>query len=152
VSGVPEETTNDTTNVTTVDVYERRLPPIDKVGTAIIAVVVSSGVYLAAHLPRKAPLGPAFALLGLAAAMLLWNIVTLSRVRDFAWDSFFLVARWALLAYLVIGGMLEFIFVFDHTRGGVLVVLTLTLAIFAVNIPMVLAYSVARYQPPNPKR
>jgi hypothetical protein len=130
-----------------VNVYERRLPPIGEVGMAVIAVVVSGGVYLASYLPRKAPLGPAFAIMGVAAVLLAWNIFTLSRVRDFAWDKFFLVAKWALIAYLIIAGMLEYIFVFDHTRGGVLVVLTIILAIFAINIPMILAFSVARYQP-----
>ncbi len=103
--------------------------------------------YLAAYLRRRAPLGPAFGLLAVAAVLLTGNIVMLVRVRDFAWDKFFLVGRWALLAYLVIAGMLEYVFVLDHTRGGVLVVLTLTLVIFAGNIPMLLAFSVARYQP-----
>jgi hypothetical protein len=129
------------------NVYERRLPPIAEVGMAVIAVVVSGGVYLASYLPRKAPLGPACAIMGVAAALLLWNIFTLSRLRNFAWDKFFLVAKWALIAYLIIAGMLEYIFVLDHTRGGVLAVLTAMLAIFAVNIPMILAFSVARYQP-----
>jgi len=43
--------------------------------------------------------------------------------------------------------MLEFVFVLDHTRGGLLIVLTLMLAVFAVNVPLLLAFSVARYQP-----
>jgi hypothetical protein len=135
--------------MSTVDVYQRKLPPIGEVGMGVIAVVVSGGVYLASYLPRKAPLGPAFAIMGVAAALLVWNIFTLSRLRDFAWDKFFLVAKWAAIAYLIIAGMLEYIFVLDHTRGGVLVVLTIILAIFAVNIPMILGFSVARYQPVN---
>jgi hypothetical protein len=126
---------------------ERRLPPISEVAVATIAAVVIGGIYLAAYLPRTAPLGPAFALLGVAAVLLCWNVVTLSRLRAFAWDTFFLVAKWALLAYMIIAGMLEYVFILDHTRGGVLAVLTLMLAIFAVNIPMLLAFSVARYQP-----
>jgi hypothetical protein len=44
-----------------------------------------------------------------------------------------LVTRWALLAYLVIAGMLEYVFVLDHTRGRVLLVLTLMLVLFAVD-------------------
>ncbi|HEY2428783.1 MAG TPA: hypothetical protein VGI06_07630, partial [Acidimicrobiales bacterium] len=78
-----------------------------------------------------------------------WNVVSLSRLRSFAWATFFLVGKWALVAYLVIAGMLEYVFVLDHTRGSVLVVLTLMLAVFAVNIPLLLAFSVARYQPPD---
>jgi hypothetical protein len=59
---------------------------------------------------------------------------------------FFRVGGWALLAYGVIAGMLEFIFVFDHTRGGSLVVFTLSLLVFALDVPLLLAFSVARYQ------
>ena len=123
------------------------LPPVSEVGIAVIAVVVTGGIYLAAYLPRRAPLGPAFGLLAVAAGLLLWNVISLARVQDFAWGTFFLVGRWALLAYAIIAGMLEYVFVFDHTRGSILVVLSLMLAIFAVNIPMLLAFSVARYQP-----
>ncbi len=133
-----------------VNVYDRRLPPISEVATVTIALVVIGGIYLAAYLPRRAPLGIAFGLVAAAAICLLWNIVTLSRLRDFAWAPFFLVARWALVAYLIIAGMLEYAFVLDHTRGGILLVLTLMLAIFAVNIPLLLGFSVARYQPAQP--
>ncbi len=130
-----------------VDVYTRRLPPVGPVAVASIAVVVAGGVYLAAYLPRHAPLGPAFAFLGVAVALLVGNVVVLARVRPFAWRRFFVVARWALLGYLVFAGLLEYVFVLDGTRGGLLAVLTLMLAVYAVDIPMLLAYSVARYQP-----
>jgi hypothetical protein len=124
-----------------------QLPPISQVAMAVIAVVVTGGIYLAAYLPRQAPLGGAFALLAVAAGLLLWNIISLARIQNFAWNMFFLVGKWALLAYGIIAGMLEYVFVFDHTRGSILLVLTLMLAIFAVNIPMLLGFSVARYQP-----
>jgi hypothetical protein len=138
-------TVSEEVGVTTV--YNRQLPPISELATATIAVVVTGGVYLAAYLPRQAPLGPAFAILGSAALLLIGNIVTLSRLQEFAWDKFFLVARWALVGYLIVAGMLEYVFVLDHTRGSILLILTLMLAIFAVNIPLLLAFSVARYQP-----
>jgi hypothetical protein len=128
------------------------LPPISEVAVVVIALVVTGGIYLAAYLPRRAPLGPAFGLLAAAAALLAWNVVSLSRLKSFAWGTFVLVGRWALLAYLVIAGMLEYVFVLDHTRGSILVVLTLMLAIFAVNIPLLLAFSVARYQPVDSDR
>jgi hypothetical protein len=43
--------------------------------------------------------------------------------------------------------MLEYVFVLDGTRGSTLVVMTVMLAIFAVDVPVLLAFSVARYQP-----
>jgi hypothetical protein len=125
----------------------RRLPPVTPLALTALTLVVVGGIYLAAHLPRPAPLGPAVAALVAAAAVLLVAAAALARVRDFAWRTFFVVGGWALAAYLVIAGMLEFVFVLDHTRGGLLVVLTLMLAVYAVNVPLLLAFSVARYQP-----
>jgi hypothetical protein len=112
-----------------------------------MAVVIVGGIFMAAHLPAHPPLGFAEVLLVIAAVVLVTNVVLLARLRDFAWASFFLVAKWSLLAYLVIAGILEYIFVLDGTRGQILVVMTCMLAIFAVNVPMLLAFSVARYQP-----
>jgi hypothetical protein len=125
----------------------RRLPPIAQLAVASMAMVVIGGINLAAHLPRRPPLGVPAGLLVAACVLLIGNVVALSQLREFAWNTFFLVTRWALLAYLVIAGMLEYVFVLDHTRGRVLLVLTLMLVVFAVDIPMLLGFSVARYQP-----
>jgi hypothetical protein len=73
------------------------------------------------------------------------NLFSLTRVKGFAWDRFFEVAKWSLLAYVVIGGMLEFVFVHNHVRGGTLVVLTLSLLIFAIHVPALMGFTVARY-------
>ena len=51
----------------------------------------------------------------------------------------------ALLAYVVIAGMIEYAFLQDHIRGGTLVVLTLSLVVFAVHVPMLVGFTVARY-------
>ena len=61
-------------------------------------------------------------------------------------DAFFGVGRGALLAYCVIAAMLEFVFIHDGTRGGVLVVLTLSLVVFAAHMPLLIGFTVARYQ------
>jgi len=47
----------------------------------------------------------------------------------------------------VIAGMLMYIFVRDGTPGGTLALFVVGLVIFAIDIPMVFAFSVARYQP-----
>jgi hypothetical protein len=41
--------------------------------------------------------------------------------------------------------MIEYAFVFDHTRGFQLVVLTLMLALFVLNVPILIGFTVARY-------
>ena len=124
---------------------ERPLPPVTQLGMASLALIVAGGIYLSAHLPRHVPLGPAIALLVASAALLAANMIALSRVRDFAWDRFFEVGKWSLLAYAVIAGMIEYAFLRDHIRGGALVVLTLSLVVFAVHVPMLVGFTVARY-------
>ena len=124
----------------------RRRPPVAEMAVASMVLVLVGGVYLAAHLPKHPPLAVPTALLLAGAVLTLADVAMLSRIRPFAWKSFFLVLRWALLAYLVIGGLLEFVFVFDHTAGATLVVLTATLVVFAVDVPTILAFTVARYQ------
>ena len=42
--------------------------------------------------------------------------------------------------------MLEFVFLYEHVRGAVLLLMTLSLVSFAVNVPLLLGFGVARYQ------
>jgi hypothetical protein len=124
---------------------ERRLPPVTQLGMLSLALVLVAGIYLSAHLPRHVSLGPAEALLGASALVLAGNVLALARVRDFPWSRFFAVASWALLAYLLIAAMIEYVFLRDHTSGGALVVLTLSLLVFAVNVPVLIGFTVARF-------
>jgi hypothetical protein len=128
---------------------ERRLPPVTQVGMTSLALIVAGGIYLAAHLPKHVPLAPAVALLALSALLLVGNLASLARVRGFAWDRFFEVARWALLAYVITAGLIEFAFLRDHISGGALVVLTLSLVVYAVHVPILIAFTVARYEDPG---
>lgn len=123
----------------------RRLPPIAEIAVAVMALIVVGGITLASRLPHPAPLPLLVALLAAAAAGVLIDIVLLTRLRDFAWPLFFRVAKWSLLAYSVMYGMLEFTFVYDHVAGSTLVVLTLMLAVFSIDIPLLFGFSVARY-------
>jgi hypothetical protein len=111
-----------------------------------MALALTGGIYLAAYLPGRPPFAPAVGLLIAAGVLLLANAVLLGRLRQFAWDTFFLVGRWTLLAYGVIAAMLEYVFVRNDARGTPLALMTLLLVVFAVAVPMVLAFSVARYQ------
>jgi hypothetical protein len=137
--------------VDTATLVDRPMPRVTELGMASIALVAAGVIYLAAYLPRTAPLGPAVGLLCAAVAVLLVNALLLSRQRDFAWWRFFQVFRWMLLAYVVVAGMIEYAFVYDDTRGAVLVVMTLLLATFTVNVPLIGAFTVARYEHGSPE-
>jgi hypothetical protein len=124
---------------------ERRLPPVTAVGMTSLALIVAGVIYLSAHIPRHVPLAPAAILLALSAALLVANLVSLLRVREFARERFFQVARWALLAYAITAGMIEYAFLRNGLSGGTLVVLTLSLVVYAVHVPMLIGFTVARY-------
>jgi hypothetical protein len=124
---------------------ERRLPPVTQVGMLSLALIVASGIYLSAHIPNHVTLAPAVILLSASAVLLAANVASLARVREFAWGRFFEVARWALLGYVVIAGMIEYAFLRNHLSGGPLVVLTLSLVVFAVHVPVLISFTVARY-------
>jgi hypothetical protein len=128
---------------------EVRLPPVTALGMLSLALVLVGGIYLSAHLPEHVPLGPAVALLAASAVVLLGNVVALSRVKGFAWGSLFEVAKWALLAYSIIAAMIEYVFLRNDTSGGPLVVLTLSLIVFALNVPLLIGFTVARYAQPD---
>jgi hypothetical protein len=128
---------------------EQRLPPVTQVGMASLALIVAGGIYLSAHLPNHVPLGPAVALLAASALLLGGNLLSLTRVKGFAWGRFVQVGKWALLAYAITAGMIEYAFVRNHLSGGPLVVLSLSLVVYAVHVPMLIAFTVARYEDPS---
>jgi hypothetical protein len=131
---------------------ERKAPPVTELGMASIALVAGGVIYVAAYLPRRAPLALPSVLLVAAVAVLATSVVLLLRQKDFAWWRFWPVAGWALLAYVVIAGMIEYAFIYDHTHGTPLVLLTLLLATFTLNVPILLAFTVARFQDPRGPR
>jgi hypothetical protein len=130
-------------------VIERRFPPFTQIGMASLALIVAGGIYLSSHLPQHVPLGPAVALLAASVVLLAANLLSLTRVQGFAWDRFLQVAKWALLAYLVTAGMIEYAFVQDHLGGGPLVVLTLSLVVYALQVPTLIGFTVARFAQPQ---
>jgi hypothetical protein len=124
---------------------DRRLPPVTQIGMGSLALIVAAGIYLSANLPQHVSLAPAVVLVALSALLLAANLVALYRVEDFPWSRFADIAKWALLAYLVVAGMIEYSFVRNHVSGGPLVVLTLALIIFAVHVPVLIGFTVARF-------
>jgi hypothetical protein len=127
-------------------VSERTLPPVTELGVVSMALIVAGGISIAAKLPNDVPLTLPVLFLAASSLVMAANLFALSRVDDFKWDAFFDVAKWALVAYAVIAGILEFVFVHDGVSGGVLVVLTLSLVVYAVHVPLLIGFTVARYQ------
>jgi hypothetical protein len=129
---------------------ERRLPPVTQLGMLSLGLIVAAVIYLSAHLPQHVSLGPAVALLAASAVLLIGNVAALWRTVGFAWGRFLEVARWALLAYSIIAGLIEYVFLRNNTSGGPLVVLTLALVVFALTVPVLIAFTVARYDDAEP--
>jgi hypothetical protein len=123
---------------------EPRLPPVTQLGMLSLALIIAGGIDLSSHLPRGVSLTAPAILLACSAAVLAINMTLLAKARGFAWSRFFSVARWALLAQAVTAALIEYAFVQNHTRGGALVILSLSLVIFAVHVPMMIGFTVAR--------
>jgi membrane protein YdbS with pleckstrin-like domain len=124
---------------------DRRFPPFTQIGMASLALIVAGGIYLSSQLPQHVALGPAIVLLAASVVLLTLNLASLRRVEAFAWPRFLQVAKWALLAYAVTAGMILYAFLRDHVSGGPLVILTLSLIVYALQVPTLIAFTVARF-------
>jgi hypothetical protein len=127
---------------------QRKHPPFTEVGMLSLALVVTGGIYLSSHIPQHVSLGLPTALLIASAALVAINLALLSRVPGFAWFRFFQVGKWALAAYLFTAALIEYAFLRNHLKGGPLVILTLSLLVYAVQVPAMIAFTVARYETP----
>jgi hypothetical protein len=126
----------------------RRFPPVAELAIVSLALVVIGGILMASYVPRRPPLGVPITLAVVSAALLGVSVFLLSRLQEFAWGRFFLAFRWALLAYVISAGMIGFAFIYDHTRGAPLALVLVMLAIFALDVPLIIAFTVARYSSP----
>ena len=125
---------------------ERKFPPISEICVAVLILMVVGGVFVAAHLPAHVSMTLPTFLIATAGLLLIANVLILARIPAFAWASFYKVARWTFLAEGIVAGILEYIFVFDGTRGSVLVLMTSALVIFVLDLSVLFGFSVARYQ------
>lgn len=126
----------------------RRFPPVAELALASLGLVVVGGIIMASSLPRRPALAVPVVLAIISGLLLAAAVVLLSRLTQFSWDRFALVFRWALLAYVVSAGMIAFAFIRDHTRGAPLVLALVMLVFFALDVPVIIAFTVARYSSP----
>ncbi len=127
---------------------ERKLPPVTAIGMVSLALIVAGGIYLSSHIATHVSLGPAIVLLVLSSALLIANMVALSRVENFAWPKFFYVFKWSLLAYTVTAGLIGYSFIVNHIPTGPLLVLVGSLVVYALHVPILIGFTVARYDGP----
>ena len=125
---------------------DHQFPKAVEVVTVSLAAVVVGGVWFGAHATSRPPLGLPTVMLIVGAVLLLIGFMMIVRVVGFSWDTFVRVGRWALLAYVIAAGMIEFAFVRNHTRGAPLAVVTGMLIVFALDVPFLIATTVARYE------
>lgn len=121
------------------------IPPVTELGVAALICTLVAGVIVAAQVPNAHTLWPAIVLLVVAAVLLVAAVVMMTRIESFAWRRFFQVWQWEMLAYIVIAGMIEFVFIKDETPGRILALLTLLLVAFALTVPLLMAFTVARF-------
>jgi hypothetical protein len=114
------------------------------IGT-VISCILAAGIIIA-HIPEQAPIWGSVLWVCIAGVLTITTIVLIVRKKPFALKVFFKVAKWVFLYILVLTGMGEYVIVFDGTRGEPLVVITLILLLFLVNIPMLWGFSVARHE------
>lgn len=127
---------------------ERTMPPVTQLVIGSLALVIIGGIVMAGNFPRPPSLAVPVALLAGSAILFAISLLLLTRHREFPWQVFFGVARWALLAYLVIAGMIEYAFIHNHAEGAPLLVLSLMLLMFALDVPLSIGFTVARFAEP----
>lgn len=122
-----------------------KLPPVTQIGVVAMALVVIGGIYMSAYYPNRVSMGLPATLSIVSILLICVNFFLVARSTVLAKAPFIKVGKWALLVYVIIAGMLEYVFVYDGTRGSSLVVLTLMLLVFALDVPTIVAFTVARF-------
>jgi hypothetical protein len=131
------------------DLRQAEFPPVIPIAISTLVLIVAGGVLVAAQYGRPPKLTVPTILLVAAAVLLIVNAILVLRIKEFARPVFLRVLGWALLAYGVIAGILEYAFVYDHTPGKELALFSALLLLFAIDVPLMLSYSVARWQQPK---
>jgi len=124
-----------------------RSPVVGCMLASIVCAFLSVGI-IAAYLPRPAPLPWSIGFLVASAALLAAALVFLLRRRGFAWRLFFAVARWILALTLVFTAMAVYVFVSDGTPLKTMAIMAIVLLLTAIDIPVLVGFSVARHERP----
>ncbi len=124
---------------------ERAVPPVTQLAMGSLALVIIGGIYMVGTYASGPTYAIPAALLVASAALWVVSLLLLTRHPGFAWPVFRQVAGWALLAYALIAAMIEFSFIHNNVSGTPLLLLTLSLVMFALDVPLSIGFTVARF-------
>ncbi len=127
----------------------RSYPPVTQLAVGSLVLVLIGGIYMVGSYQSSPSLTIPLALL--VGSVVLWALgaLLMVRTRGFAWPLFSRIARWALLAYVVEAGLIEFSFIHNHVTGNVLLLLSGLLVMFALDVTLSIAFTVARFATPG---
>ncbi|MCL5946568.1 MAG: hypothetical protein M1298_00890 [Chloroflexi bacterium] len=134
--------------VTTPEPYRgdtTRSPIVGCTIGSIVCAFLAIGI-IAAYLPQAVPLVWPVAFLVASGVLLVAAIILLSRLRHFAWAMFFAVARWMAVLTMIFVAMTVLVFIVDATGGLTLAVMAIVLVLTAIDVPILVGFSVARHE------
>ncbi|MCB1030795.1 MAG: hypothetical protein KDA95_05615 [Acidimicrobiales bacterium] len=126
--------------------FERELPPVVPVAMVALALSVSAGVLVSAQaMAEPSPTLPRL-LVGVSLGLELVAVAMMVRIKPFAWARFKQVFGWAFLAYLTQSSIIAYSFVRNDVPSGPFVTLIGGLIVFATIVPLMIGFTVARYE------
>lgn len=133
--------------------FERKLPPVVGAAMAALSLAVVGAVVLVAQIGQdEASLVVPTVLVAGAGLGEIVAVALLITIRRLAWDRFWSVFGVALIAYVLQAGLIEWTFIKNDVPSGPLVLLTAGLVVFATIVPLMIAFTVARYQAVDAER
>jgi hypothetical protein len=127
----------------------RQHPPVGQLAVGSLVLVLIGGIYMVGSYQSSPSTAIPAALLAGSAVLWASGVGLMVSDRGFAWPTFWRVARWALLAYVVQAGMIEYSFIHNHVAGTTLLLLSLMLVMFALDVTLSIAFTVARFATPS---
>lgn len=126
--------------------FDRKLPPVVGAGMTALTLAIIGGVLLVAQIGAEEALKIPAIFVITALVCELVAIVLLATIKGFAWWRFRQVFLIALCAYVVQSGIIGWSFVKNSVPSGPLLLLTLGLVVFATIVPIMIGFTVARYE------
>lgn len=129
------------------DILNKPFPKAVELVSLSLACSMVGGIWLGSHASPKAEhsLTLPTVLLIAGAVLLAVGVVMVATVKGFNWNSWVRVAKWALLAYVIESSLILYAFVHNQVRGSTLAVVIGLIALFAIDVPFLIATTVARY-------